>query len=395
MFNKIFARGTGKSSGINYLLSPYDAQKKLRAIPPVIKRGDPSLTKAIINTINYKQKYTSGVLSFEESPDQISDEVLNEVMDHFEKMVSCGMEQDRLNWLWVLHRDKKRVELHYVSPTIDLASGKRFSHFFDRVDRPRFRAWERYVNAAHGFSDPSNPAKKRDLHFPTTLPRDKAQAILEIHNVVNALLIQRTINCRDDIIKHLQLSGYKINRISQVYISIQDSSGRKLRMRGQMYEADFTSIKSLQDGKKTLFNNAAEQSARLSLLKDALDKEIGIRSSYISKRFRSLNELIIEPESFNSIYEGINHDRNTKSSAQFFKKNGTEIKHVGGKFDESIQRISSELTDSKHRSKELRKRLTNIKCGFTKFIENFSKYYQRLKTNINKPKSVNKLKFKY
>lgn len=394
MFNKIFPRGTGKASGINYLLSPFDAQKNLRSIPPVIKRGDPLLTKAIINSNNYKQKYTSGVLSWEESPDQISEKVLDEVMHGFERMVGCGIERDQLNWLWVLHQDKGRVELHYVSPTIDLKSGKRFSHYFDRVDRKRFRAWERLTNAMFAFSDPADPTKQRDIRFPLTLPQNKAQAINEIHNVVTALIAQGSIDCRTDIIKHFELSGYKINRLSKEYVSIEDLSGRKLRLRGAIYQYNFTSIKSHHDRKKTILHSKAEKSVQLTQLKEALDKEIDIRSRYISKRFNSSKELINEPVSFNSINEGINHDRNAKSSNQFFEENGTEIKHVGGTIEESIQGISSELKNIEHRSTELRKRFTNIKCEFTKFIENFSQYYQRLKTNINKPNSINELKFK-
>ena len=395
MFNKIFKRGVGIASGIDYLLSPTDSTKKIRAVPPILMRGDAKLTKTIINSINYKQKYTSGVISMSESPGEISEKVLHEIMDSFESMVTTGIDQDRLNWLWVQHQDKGRIELHYVSPTIDLKSGKRFSHYYDRADRLRFRAWERYTNLLYGFTDPSDPSRKRDLRIPLTLPSDKTQAINELHCVVTALITQGSIDCRADIIKHLELSGYMINRVTKEFISIKDQAGRKLRLRGALYESDFSSIQSNNIRKKASLITEADRSTRLTQLKEALNKEIDKRSRYISNRFASSYEINNKSLRSNSIIEGIKHDRNSKSFNQFSKKNGAGIDQKGGATDEALQRVASALADVEQRSAELKTRLTYIKYQFTRFIVNFSEHCQRLKTNIYKSNSVKASKFKY
>jgi len=138
-------------------------------------RGSPDLTKKLISGLTFRQKYTSGVLSFSEHPEEISQKIIDEVMDSFESMIKTGLDDDRLTVFWVLHEDKGRLELHFVVPNVDLVSGKRFPTYFDRVDRPRFTAWQGLMNAVFGLSDPSDPALKRVFNLPADLPSDKKE----------------------------------------------------------------------------------------------------------------------------------------------------------------------------------------------------------------------------
>ena len=64
MFCKVFARGGGRASGIDYLLAERDANKKLRIPPAELFRGDPERIKQVIANLNFSRNYTSGVLSF-------------------------------------------------------------------------------------------------------------------------------------------------------------------------------------------------------------------------------------------------------------------------------------------------------------------------------------------
>ena len=79
MYAKVFKRGAGKSGGIDYLLSERDAGKNPRSILAKVLRGDPELTKALIDAADFNQRYTSGVLSFAEKdlPDKIKQAIID------------------------------------------------------------------------------------------------------------------------------------------------------------------------------------------------------------------------------------------------------------------------------------------------------------------------------
>jgi hypothetical protein len=343
MFNKVFRRGRGKASGIDYLLSSRDAQKNPRNPAAQLMRGSPGLTKAIIRDLHFAQKYTSGVLSWEESPGQISDEVLGKVMDSFEEMVGAGMESSRLNWLWVQHRDKGRIELHYVIPNCDLQSVKRFAPYFDRTDRGRFRAWERHTNTLYGFSDPSDPKKSRNLRFPASLPREKTKAIEEIHAVVSALAAQGVVKNRGDIIAQLQSAGYGINRQAADYISIQDGAGRKLRLRGKFYESTFTAASTA--GNSRLAGVEPDRQTRLAQLQSTLDQELEKRARYIARRYPQ--DRLAQSENTPPIIECHSKElidgRNPESTNTVPAQARARIGQARGTADNAIQRALSAL----------------------------------------------------
>ena len=145
MYAKVFKRGSGKSGGIDYLTSELDADKTPRSVPAKVLRGDPELTKALIDSTNFKQRYTSGVLSFAEK--DLTDKTKQEIMNSFEKdALFPGMNQEQYNILWVEHRDKNRLELHFVVPNQELTTGKRLAPYYHRADMPRWDNWQEVKN---------------------------------------------------------------------------------------------------------------------------------------------------------------------------------------------------------------------------------------------------------
>ena len=78
MVVKFFSNKKGGSSkAINYLLNEREQQGTARVL-----KGDPDLTRQIINDIKFKQKTTVGCLSFEEK--NISDDMKYQLMQDFE-----------------------------------------------------------------------------------------------------------------------------------------------------------------------------------------------------------------------------------------------------------------------------------------------------------------------
>ena len=296
MFCKIFKRGKGQATGIDYLMNEKDANCNLRIPPAILMRGDINITKRLINHSNFAQKYTSGVLSWAESPSEVDASKLEEIMDGFESMVGTGLENNRLNFLWVKHEDKGRVELHFVVPNVELSTGKRFATYFDRTDRPRFRAWERLTNAVYKFCDPSDPAMKQKLSLPENLPKDKVEATEIIHKHISMLIKYKKIQNREDVIQSLKNSGYKINREGKDYISIQDKEGKKIRLRGAFYQENFSSIEMLEPQPKP----KAKSKKEIEELRIELDKQLDKRKKYIKSRYKSAESLI--PTSLDAMF---------------------------------------------------------------------------------------------
>ena len=93
MLIKVFPHGTGEGDKpTRYLVRPdYPGRD---TAPPLVLRGDPAMTRALIDSIDRRWKFTAGALSWH--PDEkISEAEENEVMDAFEEVAFAGLEPDQ------------------------------------------------------------------------------------------------------------------------------------------------------------------------------------------------------------------------------------------------------------------------------------------------------------
>lgn len=139
MLMKVFPHGIGEGDKPSrYLVRPdYPGRD---TAPPQVLRGDPAMTRALIDSIERRWKFTSGVLSWH--PDEkISEAQEEEVMDAFERVAFAGLEPDQRNILWVRHTHAGHHELHFLIPRLELSSGKDFNAcppgWHKRPRRPR------------------------------------------------------------------------------------------------------------------------------------------------------------------------------------------------------------------------------------------------------------------
>ena len=126
-----------------------------------LDRGDPEQMIQLIDSTNFAQKYTSGVLSFAER--DLDEHQKQQIMDSFERVLMPGIDKDQYSILWVQHQDKDRLELNFVVANVELQSGKRLQPYYDKADRPRLNAWKDLVNDHYKLHDPNDPLNKREL----------------------------------------------------------------------------------------------------------------------------------------------------------------------------------------------------------------------------------------
>ena len=252
MLMKVFPHGTGEGDKPSrYLVRPdYPGRD---TAPPHVLRGDPAMTRALIDSIERRWKFTSGVLSWH--PDEkISEAQEEEVIDAFECVAFAGLDADQRNILWVRHTHAGHHELHFLIPRLELSSGKDFNACPPGWQKD-FDVFRDLFNWREGWARPDDPArardelpKKADL-FKAHMERwgreiresDRNRAKEVIHAFLKEKVTQGLVRNREDILSALKEQGLRINREGRDYISvIAPDSGMKMRFRGGFYAVGWT-----------------------------------------------------------------------------------------------------------------------------------------------------------
>ena len=234
MIVKFLGNKGGGSAGatIDYLLG------KDRDRPgAVLLSGDPELTQRLADNLDFQNRYTVGVLSFEET--DIDQHQKEKIMQSFEETLLAGLERDQYDITWIEHTDKGRLELNFIIPNVELSTGKRLQPYYDKVDRPLVENWKQKTNFEHGLSDPHAPEKAQAIktlnsqNLPPSVKEIKEQIGLAIADQIGKGVIQD----RKDVIQTLEVAGFEITRQTDRSISIKNPDGkRNIRLEGTIYE---------------------------------------------------------------------------------------------------------------------------------------------------------------
>ena len=234
MIVKFFKNSGGGSANatMNYLLGKENDREGARLLS-----GDPELTKRLSDSLSFQNRYTVGVLSFEEV--NLPDDDKRAIMESFESNLLAGLDKDQYNMTWIEHTDKERLELNFVIANVELTTGKRLQPYFDRVDRPLVENWKQVTNHEYGFTDPHDPDKAQAVKTLNrqNLPKEVQQLKARIGQVIAHQIEQGNISDRRDIIDTLEQAGFEIARTTDKSISIKNPDGkRNIRLEGVIYE---------------------------------------------------------------------------------------------------------------------------------------------------------------
>jgi hypothetical protein len=265
VYMKVFSYGTGSgNAAIHYLIrTDYPGREKNA---PEVVRGDPDQVLTIINSLDTKWKFTSGVLSWHPD-DMVSLQQEEKVIEDFERIAFAGLDRDAYSILWVRHSHAGHHELHFVIPRVELTTGKAFNPCPPGWQKD-FDVFRDLHNIRENWARPDDPARRRLhtpehaeiftarlLHWGKKLARDeRAEAKTAIHQYVEKLLAEDLIQNRQDILAALQEIGFTINRAGKDYITVKDpNSGEKIRLKGGIYGESwsFTGAHELSGGKIT------------------------------------------------------------------------------------------------------------------------------------------------
>lgn len=277
MIHKVLHFGSGNTNPANYLLNC-----KGRAKPPILLYGDPDLTRAVMENIAFRQKYTSLVLSFAEI---IPETTLRNIIVDYESVAYKGIEPDDVSRYWVLHTDKGRTEAHCIVANVVLSTGKRWAHYYHKPDRTLFESWQEITNLKHGFSSPKDPDRKRLRSVPgKNLPPENRRIYEQVDSFICRLITEGAVRNRDEIISALHQRGYEVKpSINFIGIRPKQTTGKYIRLKGSKYESGFSigDSEPIRQAESTASGDVRKRIEEYDrLFRSALEK----RERYIRKR---------------------------------------------------------------------------------------------------------------
>ena len=234
MIVKFLGNKGGGSAGatIDYLLG--EDRDRFGA---VLLSGDPELTQRLADNLDFQNRYTVGVLSFEEA--NLEEQQKEEIMQSFEKALLAGLDRDQYDITWIEHTDKGRLELNFVIPNVELSTGKRLQPYFDQADRPLVENWKQVTNFDYGLSDPHAPDKAQAIKTLNSqnLPENIKEIKQQIGTAIAEQISNGNIQNRQDVVNTLENAGFEITRQTERSISIKNPDGkRNIRLEGVIYE---------------------------------------------------------------------------------------------------------------------------------------------------------------
>ena len=230
-FLKNSGGGSAKAT-IDYLLGKERDREGARVLS-----GDPELTQRLSDSLGFQNRYTVGVLSFEEG--NLPDEQKRAIMERFEGSLMAGLDKDQYNMTWIEHTDKDRLELNFVIANQELTTGKRLQPYYDKADRPLVENWKQVINHEYGLTDPHDPTKAQAIKTLNrqNLPKDVQQVKEQIGQAIAHQIEQGNITDRKGVIDTLEQAGFEIARQTDKSISIKNPDGkRNIRLEGVIYE---------------------------------------------------------------------------------------------------------------------------------------------------------------
>ena len=373
MIVKFFRRSKNiGSKPINYFLGA----EKDRDFARVLS-GDPVITEHLINATKFENKYKSGVLSFAERADEISEADKLAIMRSFEATLFPGLEPDQYDILWIEHSDKDRfdvdadgkpikgtersgrLELNFVIPCHELRTGQRLQPFYSGTDMRRVNAWKNITNRelktlkGDAVADPNDPKRHRKVNkylgsapkpspFDLTPKKSRQKSELDlagrdelrasIHRYMLAMLSERNTELHDrKAVVHELTTGLDLicEREAKSSITIShplllDKNGKpqRVRLEGGIYNEDFTPTNFTAAADEKYDNNRIRRK-----IKDDNNYEIGMQIK--TEQNKELYKDAIAPPPLNiAVKPVITAETQQKSTETLPVRDNAPKKHV-------------------------------------------------------------------
>lgn len=265
MIHGLSKYSTGRAAGgIDYFLcdtytDEATGEIREREPKPVLLEGNPEAMKALCDSLDFKHRYTSGVLSF--SPEETAlirstPGLKEQILDEFKDFAFAGVPDDCRNILMVEHGHVGRLEVHYMIPRVHLESGKYFNPFPPNYSGKKGRGNNQdFIKQNDSFIDYAcekfglqNPRDPKFSRFVRIEPFDPGKDIKrQVVHAIDQRIAGGNIGSRDDMCAFLERQGAVITRKGGDYFSFKfDFMNKAVRLRGDIYGEQ--SLKAIKQG---------------------------------------------------------------------------------------------------------------------------------------------------
>lgn len=309
MLIKFFRNGQGGGSGpVDYLVErdvvAYDQNRNAirdergeimlfaREPLPEVLRGDADRMRALIDACPHQWTYRAGVIAFtaEDAPSHAQQ---RQAMDAFESLAFAGLEADQRDMLWVRHTHESRVELHFVTPRMELASGRSLNIAPPGYQK-HYDALRDILNKEHGWNDPMAPERSREtVSLIESVRRGDAREL--IHDWIVQRIETGDIRDRPSMTEALTAAGFDLPRAGKNYITVRDpETDERWRLKGDLFREDWTRENTLERALERAAGEPSRSGSRLDAialdeLRDRLERSLEARASYNRDRYPQLH----------------------------------------------------------------------------------------------------------
>lgn len=215
----------------NYLLN----QRVNNGTAKLLK-GNRELAESLEKLSTAKTKYFSGVLSFAEREKRFTEEEKMEIIEAFERTF-CPDDylRERLNFTWVQHTDKKRLELNFVvnstfrnDPDKLLKDKKEFYHWH-KPQIKRFDAFRDFIDAKYGLASVHDNGSQHIFTTPDyqIKSRDDVETLVEMVLRTNMKSNSKLIESRSELIAGMKEFRMNVSREVKGSISVLPEGSKK------------------------------------------------------------------------------------------------------------------------------------------------------------------------
>lgn len=303
-------KGDFKSTGtgaVNYVMSMKDWRGETRSVAPKVLEGNPDITK--VTDKLYCQKFAqpciSGSINFADNED-ITEEQKHKLIEDFKKTFLNNAE-DYTTTLFVEHRDKGNLEIHFVISCAVFLDNFKVLYYNPfppmRGKDGNFYGQQTAVTALkdtfcalknheYGFKQITEDPLKTRLTNGEKRARQFSKEDFanldktKLDKAMRSLVKDKVINNRDELLKFLKSNGYNV-KVSADYISVgikqADGTEKFSRFREGIYKRN--NDKSYTD-LRAEFKEAKVKPIDVEKLTAKLERLMTARDTFNAKRYK-------------------------------------------------------------------------------------------------------------
>lgn len=275
-------QGSGKKA-VEYLLAEKDHQNKTRPNVHILE-GDPLSLIAVIDSLKFKYRYTSGVISWSHE-DKPTKEEIDIFLQDFKKLAFAGLRNDAFSWIAVLHgHPGENCHIHVIAARVELSTGKSFNIAPPGWEQP-YDFLRDYHNLIHNWSDPKSPQNAR-IYQPFKTANHEINAISKY---IVCSIANQNIQNRQALLAKLEEIG-SISKVGVTYIDFKpDHSKKIIRLKeGVYHEKFFNRLRNLnldEDAKRDRAETISN-SQRIKDVRRYFEDAVSKRAQYNTTRYR-------------------------------------------------------------------------------------------------------------